>query len=97
MRSPTVITDLLGEIVSLFVSQNEIEWARSLKTLIAMFENDPDEACRQIRSLYGGMGSFSDVVLHDPDGIPLREENDALDRFRDELYDLCQSGEIRDR
>jgi hypothetical protein len=38
-----------------------------------------------LKGLYGGMGSFNDIVLH-KNGIPLIQENDELDGLRHMLY-----------
>jgi hypothetical protein len=38
-----------------------------------------------LKKLYGGMGSFNDIVLH-KNGIPLIRENDELDDLRHKLY-----------
>ncbi|WP_423244526.1 DUF6966 domain-containing protein [Enterobacter kobei] len=34
-----------------------------------------------MKKLYGGMGTFNDIVLHN-NGIPLIRENDGLDDLR---------------
>ncbi|MGE4350240.1 MAG: hypothetical protein AB7D28_10825 [Candidatus Berkiella sp.] len=44
---------------------------------------------RDIVSVYGGMGSFSDLVLH-KSRMPLQEENDKLEQLRHDLYILCK-------
>jgi len=49
--------------------------------------NDPN-FIREIMNLYGGMGSFFDVVLY-KDGKPLIQENNKLSRLTSELYDFC--------
>jgi hypothetical protein len=36
--------------------------------------------------MFGGMGSLSDIVLYDSDGLLLRKENDRLDELRRELH-----------
>ena len=41
-------------------------------------------------SVYGGMGSFSDLVLHKNKSTMLQEENDKLKQLRHDLYILCK-------
>jgi len=47
---------------------------------------DKNETLTKIRNRYGGMGSFSDLVLY-KDGIFERERMEKLDSLRDALYD----------
>ncbi|WP_438826910.1 DUF6966 domain-containing protein [Salmonella enterica] len=42
-----------------------------------------------MKTLYGGMGSFNDLVLHKA-GIPDKDENNKLDLLRHELYGLLK-------
>jgi hypothetical protein len=57
--------------------------------LAAEYGESPDSTSRRILSSYGGVGSFSDIVLHGPEGRPLRFENDELDRLRSQLHASC--------
>jgi hypothetical protein len=41
--------------------------------------------------MYGGMGSFSDVVLYGESGQVLIAENDELEHLRLELHGQCRS------
>jgi hypothetical protein len=41
---------------------------------------------RKITGVYGGMGSFQDLVLHD-EGNPLKQENNILYDLKDKLGD----------
>ena len=63
----------------------EKPWGTSLRRLLSEYAVNPNEAKADIRRLYGGMGSFNDVILQDANG-PLRSKNDVLDRLRSELY-----------
>lgn len=51
----------------------------------ALEHEEGREVRRKILSMYGGMGSFNDLVFH-KDGKPLGKENDELDVLRRELY-----------
>jgi hypothetical protein len=92
MSSTPRIVFLLAEIVDLLKAHDESDWAQCFQRLLDEYNSDPHGACSQIRSIYGGMGLFNDLILHGPDGIPLQKENDRLDRYRMELYELCQPG-----
>ena len=81
----------LLERVSELLNQNgEPEWGKSFRRLSIEFSTGPAETCRKILSTYGGMGSFNDIVLHSPSGIPLSAENDELDQLRSKLYSGCR-------
>ena len=41
--------------------------------------------------MYGGMGSFSDVILHGSDGSIPRAENTELDDLRTKLFEMCRA------
>jgi len=65
-------------------------WARLLENLESELEEDPTEAKFRILSMFGGMGSFNDIVLY-RDGKVLFQENEELARLRTEIYNLCRS------
>lgn len=83
------IISKLREIVDCLRANGSADWADGFERMADEFPSDPDETKRQIRGCYGGMGSFNDLVLH-KQGVPLRKENDELDRMRHELWELCQ-------
>ncbi len=67
------------------------EWASGLEALRGEIANEPGSGPGKVLSLYGGMGSFNDIVLY-RDGVLLVSENEALDKLRSELYELCSAG-----
>lgn len=85
----TRIQCLLERLISLLEKNDCLDWARGFKRLLPSCNTKPkDDVVRKIVRLYGGMGSFNDLILH-KDSKPLREENDELDELRDELYTAC--------
>ena len=58
--------------------------------MAAEYQENPTNAKAMIIGLYGGMGSFNDLVLHDENRIPLRNENDELQRLKTDLYNESQ-------
>jgi hypothetical protein len=81
---------VLEKIVTLLRSGGCEDWAATMEKLSPEIEENPEFATSQILALYGGMGSFNDIVLCS-NGRPLVEKNDELDGLRRELYDLCYS------
>lgn len=65
------------------------DWANSLERLSEDLAEHPKEVAREILSLYGGMGSFNDLVLYDR-GVLLKEQNIELDELRAALFRQCQ-------
>jgi hypothetical protein len=51
-------------------------------------EEEPLSTISKILSIFGGVGSFGDVILY-RDGQPLIAENDELYHLRTALYALC--------
>ena len=83
------VPSLLESIAKLLSQHNQDEWAASFWRFRDGYRADPTETKGSIRHLfYGGMGSFNDLVLHDG-GVPLRSENDELDRLRAALFQAC--------
>lgn len=86
------IIESLKQIIPLLENNDEKQWAGFLRNALFYFINSPDKkkgAGPIIKSMVGGMGSLSDVVLH-KNGKPLISENDRLYNLTNELYDECK-------
>jgi len=64
------------------------DWANALEKFRGELANDPSPTAASIITMYGGMGSLNDLVLH-RNGQVLITENDEFDALRSELYQLC--------
>lgn len=73
------------DITSALLSNNEQSWAKKFEKLGSGLDLDYESSIFSLKGLYGGMGSFNDIVLH-KNGIPLVQENDELDELRHTLY-----------
>lgn len=83
------IVKTLDEIQALLIKANEIEWAKNIGKIKEEFESaKPQEVkilARKTINLFGGMGSFNDIVLYvnhkaDP------ELNDLFNKLKNELF-----------
>ena len=83
------IPEMLERIASLLSAYNESSWSRACLSHASLFKTDPELAKSEIRSMYGGMGAFNDLVLQTSDGVMPRADNVELDALRTKLYDLC--------
>ncbi|MBA4078302.1 MAG: hypothetical protein C0508_24960 [Cyanobacteria bacterium PR.023] len=81
---------VLEKIVNLLRSGDCEDWAATMEKISSEIEENPEYATSRILALYGGMGSFNDIVLCSND-LPLIKENDELDELGGELFDLCYS------
>ena len=70
------------------------EWAKGIENLRNEMTYDSDLALGKILSLYGGMGSFNDIILY-RNGILLVSENSELDALRSKLYELCRAKHVK--
>lgn len=52
--------------------------------------HDLNKIARGMMPLFGGMGTFNDLVLHKTPSIPLQEENDLLAIQKNKLFLLLQ-------
>ena len=76
---------VLKEVISLLLDNDELPWARYFDKCLRQLDDDYNEGIYNIRTTYGGMGSFNDLVLHS-NGYPLIKENQRLEQLRKELY-----------
>ena len=74
------------EIKKILTDVGESNWSKGFESFILELNEAEDKSVyRKIISIYGGMGSFSDLVLY-KDGILCKKENDDLHKLRSELY-----------
>jgi hypothetical protein len=73
-------------IIEILASNDEFSWAKAFEKLCSNIDIDYESSLHSLKGMYGGMGSFNDLVLH-KDGIPLINENDELDALRHTLYE----------
>ena len=64
------------------------DWANIFEKLDNEVVYDSDITIAKILSMYGGMGSLNDIVLH-KNKQPLIEENNEFDVLSSKLYELC--------
>ncbi|EMC1015621.1 DUF6966 domain-containing protein [Enterobacter bugandensis] len=86
---------LLNKIIELLVSCDESVWSKRLTYYREHLDSDYDQTVLAIRSIFGGAGSFNDLILQN-NGKMLRTENNTLNELSDELYSLIKA-EISER
>lgn len=80
------IIKLCEEISQLCNMANEHQWESLFEYFIKNIKaGHLDTAKKEIRTIYGGMGSFNDLILQ-KDGVPL-SLNEKLDTLRVKLYE----------
>lgn len=78
--------EILRSILEILKKVDEKEWIPVFTNFLNDIEiEDFQMLKRQILKIYGGMGSFNDLVLYD-DGQLCYNENINLDKLRKELY-----------
>lgn len=91
MSKVTVLVSIIEKILLLLTSAEEKNWAGAfIKFQDRCSDTSGDiPASVQIDMLrmYGGMGSFNDLVLY-KQGQPMIKENQELDRLRGELFEI---------
>lgn len=88
MKNVQKIEAVLTRMSELLRFGARIDWANALEKSREEIINDPNATARGILSMYGGMGSLNDLVLH-KNGQPLMAENDEFDDLRSKLHRLC--------
>ena len=73
-------------IADLCQNSGSLDWAKTFYYFMDDVEQGEWSVIkRKILKVYGGMGSFNDLVLH-KDNSPLGKENNELDKLRKKLY-----------
>ncbi|WP_415896099.1 DUF6966 domain-containing protein [Neptuniibacter sp. PT34_22] len=90
MKCNEDIYETLEKTILLLKNNGEKNWAKSLERCQKELNNDSVYVCNKILSMYGGMGSFNDIVLY-KDGQPLMKENELLDDLKTDLYHMCKN------
>lgn len=86
------IRELLQAIIELLDQYNSPQWVKRFREIRRQIDSEqPHEVRAEIRGVYGGMGSFNDIVLMTSDGRLPVGANQQLDKMRSELYQLIQS------
>jgi len=79
------IKKTVKDISDILSSNDEDEWAKTFEKLSSGLDSEYELSLNALKRLYGGMGSFNDIVLH-KNGMPLIHENEELDDLRHMLY-----------
>lgn len=83
------IRTTLARMAELLRQAGIADWASSLESIKHELVVDERAALVKIISMYGGMGSLSDLVLY-KDGRVLVTENNEFDLLRSKLHALCR-------
>lgn len=83
------IKTVIQEIIYLLSVHNERAWADQFAYLKEKLNADYQETLALLASMFGGAGTFNDIILH-KDGWPLKEENQALVALKSKLYKLVK-------
>ncbi|KJY81678.1 hypothetical protein TW81_17375 [Vibrio galatheae] len=85
------VISIIKQIIDLLVSVGESNWADTFTSFKLKLVNSDSENLQILRSdilgIYGGMGSFNDLVLYS-EGQVLIRENQTLDKLRKELFEV---------
>lgn len=84
------IKDYCLQIGQLLKKTDDTEKSDIFLYLGNLYTSDKKEALSNIQSIYGGMGSFSDMVIYKDGKIDL-EANEKLSALREDLYNAVLS------
>lgn len=88
MKFRRTIETTLKEIIEVLEEVDENNWKLGFVNTLEEYKKtkERDALKRRILRLYGGMGSFNDLVLHKNGEICITENN-KLDKLRKRLFD----------
>ena len=89
------LLDALREVLVIFQKYEVKIWYEHLSPYIISIENDERGTAEKLLKEFGGMGSFSDLVLSHLNGHSITEEeeksaNSKLDKLRQRIYILAK-------
>jgi len=91
MKNLILLISVIEKIIELLIYVGESNWITSFKSFRERCDNSDVESLELLRNqilrIYGGMGSFNDLVLY-KQGQPLIKENQKLDELRKELFGI---------
>lgn len=93
----TPLREALEEMAGVLAEHGEPRWADAVRRHAERLEgpDDPRDTARDVKGMFGGAGSLSDVVLW-VDGAAPREANERLDELKDRVFraadDLASAG-----
>ncbi|MDP8169705.1 hypothetical protein QJU96_00150 [Pasteurella skyensis] len=81
---------ILNNIILVLEKSSENNWSEELRKFSKDYSelktpNEKNIFQRKLLNIYGGMGSFSDLVLYKDNNL-MYEENCELDTLREELF-----------
>lgn len=85
-----VIQCILIEISQLLIEGNRSDWGSCFFKFSERIETHLTSVKDDLRKLYGGMGSFNDIVLYKNQKL-LVKENARLDFLRGRLFNLIRN------
>jgi hypothetical protein len=89
----TEIKIVLDRIIGILDYAGDNNWNNTMKSFRERCELSDEDGklnlLSEIRGVYAGMGSFSDLVLY-KNGILLANETSRLDELRTKLFDLAK-------
>lgn len=89
MKNIENIKNILIKILELLKLGDYFDWLGVFHELNENILIYPKDIIFKIKFLYGGMGSFNDIVLYKNQQLLIKENNE-LDFLRKELYKLCK-------
>jgi len=94
MKNVTLLNVTIEKIIILLTSVEENNWLTSFNQFKQKCNNSDSKNIEylhnEILKIYGGMGSFNDLVLYN-NGQPLVKENQNLEQLRKELFDILHN------
>lgn len=87
--------EIIKEIMALMECHYVGKEARYYKYFETVLErlnkpHDLKKMVKELRGLFGGMGTFNDFLLHKDLVTLLIEENDRLEEQKEKLFSLCE-------
>lgn len=91
MMQKQKIINTISDIIEILEKTDESEWLKSFKYFLTIIDKEENGVAfkNEVLKIYGGMGSFNDLVLY-RDGILLKDENNKLNKLRKSLFILLK-------
>ncbi len=88
MNKAEEIKLIINKIITILVECDKEDFISELQYFLIYIDQNYEDCLYKMRTIYGGMGSFNDVILY-KNGEILIKENREFSLLRNDLFEIC--------
>jgi hypothetical protein len=83
------IKEIMTKIIIILLDAGMADWSAAITKLSHEMDVDPDCAKKKVLRLYGGMGSFNDIIIYKNGELLVKKTNEFYE-LKMNLFELCK-------